>query len=327
MSRPGFRSGILAATLTVMTPGAVPAHAQSYPDRVIKIVVPFVPGSPVDVLGRVVSQELGKHLGQTIVIENRPGAGTSTASKQVVAAAPDGYTLLMMGQTLAYLGLFYPDLGFDPLTAFAPVATLAGWSHVMVVNPQVQAKTVPELVAYAKANPGMLKFGFGLGTSPQILGEYFKVVAGVDIASIPYKGGEQSRIDLLGGRIDINFGPLGNVQSMVEQGKVRALAVTSAKRMPEFPDVQTMTEAGYPQVGFDPDVWQAFVAPKGTPGPVIAKLNAAVKESLSAPEVKAAFAKLNFNPLVKTPEEFAAFLAAQGKKWPPVIKAANIKPR
>ena len=168
-----------------------PAHAQTYPDRIIKIVVPFVPGSPVDVLARVVSQQLGTHLGQSIIIENRPGAGTSTATKQVAAAAPDGYTLLMSGQTLAYLGLFYPDLGFDPLKAFAPVATLAGWSHVMVVNPQVPAKTLQELVAYAKTNPGKLTFGFGLGTSPQILGEYFKIVAGLDITSVPYKGGEQ----------------------------------------------------------------------------------------------------------------------------------------
>ena len=208
-----------------------------------------------------------------------------------------------------------------------PVATLAGWSHVMVVNPKVPAKTVGELVAYAKANPGKLTFGFGLGTSPQILGEYFKVVAGVDIASIPYRGGEQVRIDLLGGRIDINFGPLGNVLPMIQQGNVRPLAVTSAKRLAELPDVPTMAESGYPQVGFDPDVWQAFVAPIGTPDVVIRKLNAAVKETLQAPEVKAALARQTFNPMIKTPEEFAAFLEAQGKKWPPVIKAANIRPQ
>jgi tripartite-type tricarboxylate transporter receptor subunit TctC len=270
---------------------------------------------------------LSTRLGESVIIENRPGAGTSTATRAVVNATPDGYTLLMSGQTLAYLGLFYPDLGFDPLKAFAPVATLAGWSHVMVVNPAVPAKTVQELVAYAKANPGKLTFGFGLGTSPQILGEYFKVVAGVDIASIPYRGGEQVRIDLLGGRIDINFGPLGNVLPMIQDGKVRPIAVTSAKRLPELPDVATMSESGFPQIGFDPDVWQGIIAPAATPKPIIDTLNRAINETLKLPQVQATFAQLAFNPMIHSPEEFAAFLAEQGRKWPPVIKAANIKPQ
>jgi tripartite-type tricarboxylate transporter receptor subunit TctC len=317
----------LAAALLLATLGATAPRAQNYPDKVVRLVVPFVPGSPVDVLARIVTQPLGARLGQPIVIENKPGAGTATATKAVAAATPDGYTLLMSGQTLAYLGLFYPDLGFDPLKAFAPVATLAGWSHVMVVNPAVPAKTVAELVAYAKAHPGKLTFGFGLGTSPQILGEYFKVVAGVDITSVPYRGGEQVRVDLLGGRIDLNFGPLGNVLPMIQAGKVRPIAVTSAKRLEELPDVPTMSESAYPQVGFDPDVWQAIVAPLGTPRPVITTLNGAVNEVLKLPEVKEGFAKLTFNPLAKSPEGFAAFLDAQGKAWPPVIKAANIRPQ
>jgi tripartite-type tricarboxylate transporter receptor subunit TctC len=318
--------GLIVAALAVWL-GAGEAHAQAYPDKVIKLVVPFVPGSPVDVLARAVTQHLSMRLGPQIIIDNRPGAGTSTASKAVAAAAPDGYTLLMSGQTLAYLDQFYPDLGFDPLKAFAPVATLAGWSHVLVVTPGVPAKTVPELVAYAKANPGKLTFGFGLGTSPQILGEYFKVVAGLDIISVPYRGGEQVRVDLLGGRIHINFAPVSNVLPMIQQGQVRPLAFTGAARDPALPDVPTMTESGYPQVGFQPDVWQAFVAPAGTPAAVIGKLNAEVNETLKAPEVRANLDRLGFNPMIMSPQEFAAFLAAQAQKWPPVIKAANIQPQ
>jgi tripartite-type tricarboxylate transporter receptor subunit TctC len=307
--------------------GLTPAQAQVYPDKAIKLIVPFVPGSPVDVLARVITQQLGVRLGQTVVVENRPGAGTSTATKVVAAASPDGYTLLMMGQTLAYVGILFPDLGFEPIKAFAPVATLAGWSHVLVVTPGVTAKTVPELVRHARANPGKLTFGFGLGTSPQIVGEYFKVVAGLDIVSVPYRGGEQVRIDLLGGRIDMNFAPVSNVIAMIQQGQVRPLAFTGAQRDPNLPDVPTMTESGYPQVGFHPDVWQAIVAPVGTPDAVVNRLNAEINESLKSPEVTATLARLGFNPMISSPQEFAAFLAAQTRKWPDVIKAANVQPQ
>jgi len=318
--------GLLVAALLAFVELA-DAHAQTYPDKPIKLVVPFVPGSPVDVLGRVVSQQLGVRLGQSVVVDNRPGGGTSTATKAVAAAPADGYTLLMSGQTLAYLGLFYPDLGFDPMKAFAPVATLAGWSHVLVVTPSVPARTLAELVAHAKANPGKLTLGFGLGTSPQILGEYLKVVAGLDLVSVPYRGGEQVRVDLLGGRIHVNFAPVSNVLAMIREGQIRPLAVTGAARDPNLPDVPTMAESGYPQIGFHPDVWQAFVAPAATPSAVISKLNAEVNETLKSTEVKANLDRLGFDPMIMSPQEFAAFLAAQAQKWPPVIKAANIQPQ
>ena len=213
----------------------------------IKLVVPFVPGSPVDVLARVVSQQMTTRLGQSVVIENRPGAGTSTATKQVQSSPADGYTLLMMGQNLVYVGLLYPDIGFDPVKSFAPVATLAGWSHVMLVANNVPAKSVKELVAYAKANPGKVTFGYGLGTSPQIVGKSFELAAGLDLINVPYKGGEQVRVDLLGGRIHINFAPVSNALAMIQEGKVRALAVTSAARDPELPDVPTFKERRLPR--------------------------------------------------------------------------------
>ena len=315
-------TGALAAGL------AAPAIAQSaYPNKPIKLLVPYVPGSPVDVLARVVSKQVSEALGQPITIENRPGAGAVIATKLVVSAPPDGYTLLMSGQTLTYLADFYPDLGFDPVKSVTPVATLAGWSHVLVINPSLPVKTIAEFVKLAKDKPGTMNFGFGIGTSPQILGEYFKLVAGLDIVSVPYKGGEEVRIDLIGGRIQMNFAPYGNVRAMIQEGQVRPIAVTSSRRIAALPDVPTMTEAGFPQVGFDPDIWQAIVAPVGTPQPIVDKLNTVINESLRLPEVREIFDKLTYDPMVKSQEEFAKFLAVQAERWPPVIKAANIKPQ
>jgi tripartite-type tricarboxylate transporter receptor subunit TctC len=313
--------GVIAALLL----GLASAHAQQYPDRVIKLVVPFVPGSPVDVLARVVSQQMTTRLSQSVVIENRPGAGTSTATKQVQSSPADGYTLLMSGQNVTYVGLLYPDIGFDPVKSFTPVATLAGWSHVMLVANDVPAKSVKELVAYAKANPGKVTFGYGLGTSPQIVGKSFELTAGLNLINVPYKGGEQVRIDLLGGRIHINFAPVSNALAMIQQGKVRALAVTSSTRDPELPDVPTFKEEGFPDVGFDPDVWQAIIAPLGTPAPVVNKLNAEINAALRSVEVQATFKKLRFQPMIQSVEQFAKFLAVQAERWPPIIKAAGLK--
>jgi tripartite-type tricarboxylate transporter receptor subunit TctC len=310
----------IAASLSL-----APAQAQQYPDRVIKLVVPFVPGSPVDVLARVVSQQMTARLGQSVVIENRPGAGTSTATKQVQSSPPDGYTLLMSGQNMTYVGLLYPDIGFDPVKSFAPVATLAGWSHVMLVANDVPAKSVKELVAHAKANPGKVTFGYGLGTSPQIVGKSFELAAGLELINVPYKGGEQVRVDLLGGRIHINFAPVSNALPMIQDGKVRALAVTSSSRDPELPDVPTFKEQGFPDVGFDPDVWQAIVAPAGTPAGVVNKLNAEINAALRSDEVQATFKKLRFQPMISTPEEFRKIITAQAARWPPIIKATGLK--
>jgi len=313
------------ALLVAAVLGLAPAQAQQYPDRVIKLVVPFVPGSPVDVLARVVSLQMTTRLGQNVVIENRPGAGTSTATKQVQSSPPDGYTLLMSGQNMTYVGLLYPDIGFNPVKSFVPVATLAGWSHVMLVANNVPAKSVKELVAYAKANPGKVTFGYGLGTSPQIVGKSFELTAGLDLINVPYKGGEQVRVDLIGGRIHINFAPVSNALQMIQEGKVRALAVTSSTRDPELPDVPTFKESGFPDVGFDPDVWQAIVAPLGTPAPIVNKLNAEINAALRSDEVQATFKKLRFQPMINSPEQFGKFLTVQAERWPPIIKAAGLK--
>jgi tripartite-type tricarboxylate transporter receptor subunit TctC len=306
--------------------GAAPAHAQPYPEKPIKLIVPLVPGSPITALARVVAQPLSARLGQQVIIENRPGAGTSIGVKAAAALPPDGYNLLMYGQNIAYIQMIYPDLGFDPLKTFVPVAPLAQFSHVFVIAPEIPAKTVQEFVAYAKARPGKLNFGFGLGTMPQIIGEYFNKQAGLDIISVPYKGGEQVRVDLLGGRIQMNVGPPTNLMALIKAGKLRPLAVTNKQRLKDLPDVPTMIESGYPQVGFHPDVWQGIVAPAGTPASMIEKLNAEINAVLKMPDVRAGLLRMGVDDtMIMSTKEFAAFVAGEAKKWPPIIKAIGLK--
>jgi tripartite-type tricarboxylate transporter receptor subunit TctC len=320
-----MRHPAIAALLALaLGPGA--AAAQNYPSKLVKVILPFTPGSPVDAAARIVTQPLQERLGQSVIIENRPGAGTTIGTKAVTTAAPDGYTLLFIGPNVVYSSLLYPQLDFDPLKSLVPVATAVTWSHVMVVEPSVPAKTIAELVAYAKTNPGKLSFGFGLGTTPHVLGETFKRAAGVDIASIPYRGGEQARADLLGGRIHINIAPIPSLLPLIQDGRARPLAFTGTKRSPDLPDVPTMIESGLPQVGFDPDVWLGFFAPAGTPAAVIEKLNAAITSALRSTEITTTLVKLGYEVRTMTPGEFAAFVESERIKWPPLIKAAGLKP-
>ncbi len=301
------------------------AEAQVYPSKVVKVILPFTPGSPVDAVARIVTQHLQERIGQSVIIENRPGAGTTIGTKGVATAAPDGYTLLFIGPNIVYSPILYPNLDFEPLKSLVPVATVVTWSHVMVVEPGVPAKTIAELIAHAKANPGKLTFGFGLGTTPHVLGETFKQAAGIEIASIPYRGGEQARADLLGGRIHINIAPVPSLLPLIQDGRARPLAFTGPKRSPDLPDVPTMTESGLPQVGFNPDVWLGFFAPAGTPATVIDKLNTAINDSLTSAELKTTLIKLGYEVKATTPGEFAAFLEMERVKWPPLLKAAGLK--
>ena len=316
---------ILAATMAALV-CAPAARAQTYPDRSIRLIVPYVPGSPVDAIARVVTNDLHQRLGQTVVIENRPGGGTTIGTKAAVTAPADGYTLLFMAPQLAFMAITYPNLGFDPVQAFAPVATVVTWSHVLVVDPNLPVKTVAELVAYAKANPGKVAFGFGLNTTPHLLGETFKRAAGIELTSVPYRGGEGARADLLGGRIQMNIAPVSSLRALIEEGKVRPLAFTGPQRSAVLPDVPTMAESGYPTVSFNPDVWLAIAAPAGTPASIIATLNHAVNDGLRSPAMRETLAKLAVEPMITTPEEMAAFLAAEVKKWPPIIEASGVTP-
>jgi tripartite-type tricarboxylate transporter receptor subunit TctC len=315
----------IAATLATAF-SATPARAQPYPDKPIKLVVPLVAGSPITAVARVVAQPLSARLGQQVIIENRPGAGTSIGVKAAAAMPADGYNLLMYGQNIAYLPMLYPDLGFDPIKAFVPVAPLAQFSHVFVIAPSIPAKTLTEFVAYAKERPGKLNFGAGLGTMPQIIGEYFNKVAGLDIVSVPYKGGEQVRVDLLGGRIQMNVGPPTNLMALIRDGKLRPIAVTNKTRLKDLPDVPTMIESGYPQVGFHPDVWQGILAPTGTPADIVEKLNAEINAVLKMPEVRASLLRMGVDDtMIMSTKEFADFVAGEAKKWPPIIKTIGLK--
>jgi tripartite-type tricarboxylate transporter receptor subunit TctC len=311
--------GVLALGL-----GLAPAAAQTYPAKPIKLIVPYTPGSPVDVLARVVMQHVSARLHQPIVIDNRPGAGTTIGTKAAAEAAADGYTLLIGATSFIIAASMYPNLDYDPIGGFAPVAMLAVSPQVLVIAPSVPAKTVAEFIAYAKANPGTLNFGFGLGTLPQILGESFKVITGADIVSIPYKGGAQAITDMLGGRVHMNFGTQATLLPLIRQGKIRALAVTTETRAKDLPDVPTMIESGLPQLGLTFSA--GILVPARTPPEIVEGLNSEINEALQSPELVASLAKLGFDPTVWSTRQYAAFLADEMKRWPPIVKASGVKP-
>jgi tripartite-type tricarboxylate transporter receptor subunit TctC len=317
--------GTFTAALMSIALAAGAAQAQNYPTQNIKLVVPFVPGGPVDALARVVAQPLQARLGQTIIIENRAGGGTTIGVKTVATAEPDGYTLLIVGPNLTYYPVLFPKLDFDPQKSLAAVATVVTWSHVFAVAPSLPVKTAQELVAHAKANPGKLAFGYGQATMPHILGEAFIQATGVDIVRVPYRGGEGARADLLGGRIHLNVAPVPQLVPLVREGKIRPIAYTGAKRSPDLPDVPTMIESGYPKVGFHPDVWMGIFAPAGTPQTIVDKLNAAINDTLKSDEMAPALKRFGYEAKIMTPAEFAAFFASELKKWPPRLIAAGLK--
>jgi tripartite-type tricarboxylate transporter receptor subunit TctC len=311
---------MFAAATTV---GGTSCWAQAYPTRPIKLVVPFIAGSPVDALARVVAQNVSGRLEQSIVIENQSGAGGTLGTKAVAGANRDGYTLLFAINSHVY-GL-YAKPGYDPIKSFEPIAMIAEWSHVMVVRPDFPAKTLGELIAYAKANPGKVTFGYGTNTPPQILGETLKIATGVDIRSVPYRGGAQAIQDMLGGRIDMNFGATSTLLPLIREGKLRAMAFTGAKRSPDLPDVPTVIEAGFPQIAFNPDAWAGILAPAGTPVAIVGKLNTDINEGLQSPELRASLAKLGYQGKSMSPQGFSAFLASEMKRWPPIVSAAGLK--
>jgi len=315
-----------ACLLAGLAVSAAPAlvRAQAYPSKPIKMIVPYTPGSPVDVLARVVTQATSRELNQTIVIDNRPGAGTTIGTKAAAESAPDGYTLLIGATSFVIAASLYPKLDYDPIKSFAPVAMLAVAPQTLVIAPSLPVRTVPEFVTYAKANPGKLNFGFGLGTLPQILGESFKAVTGTDIASIPYRGGAQAITDLLGGTIHMNFGTQATLLPLIRDGKVRALAVTTEKRVSDLPDVPTMAESGLPQLSLTFSA--GVLTTVGTPAPIVDRLNAAFNAALRSPDLVATMAKLGFEPQNWSTRQYGDFLAEEMKRWPPIVKQSGVQP-
>jgi tripartite-type tricarboxylate transporter receptor subunit TctC len=320
--------GITHAALLVLVCTAIGndgAAAQPYPAKPIKMISPFSAGGPPDTLGRLVGQKMSERFGINITIDNRPGAGTTLATRAAAAADPDGYTLLQVNATLAYAPVLYPEPGYDPVKSFAPVATLATWSHFLFVAADVPANTVEELVAFAKLNPGKVNIGHPVGVPPQVLSEIFKTVSGAPFNNVPYRQAAQLRADLLGGRIQAYFSAGAELVALVQQGKLKALAYTGVGRHPDLPEVPTVIEAGLPQLAFNPSDWTGIVAPAGTPAGAISALSAAINESLHTPEVRANIARQGGTVKLTSPSEFAAFVAAEAKKWPPLVTAARLK--
>jgi tripartite-type tricarboxylate transporter receptor subunit TctC len=301
---------------------AAPAAAQSYPARPIRMIAPFTPGSPVDVIARLLAQHLSNNLGQSVVVENRPGAGTTIGMKAATLAEPDGYTLLFQSSSLVVSRAMYKNLDFDPVKSFAPVANVAWGSWVTVVPPALPVRSPQELIAHAKANPGKLNFGFGQGTAPQLVGEWFNRTYGLQMASVPYKGGMQAVTDMLGGTIHVNIGTLSTLLPLIREGKVRAIAVWGRSREPDLPDVPTMIESGFP--GLSLGFWVGLWAPAGTPEAIIAQLNRETNAALNSAEMKASMTRLGVEGRPGSPQEFAAFVLDEAPKWAEIVKASGV---
>lgn len=320
--KPGLRR--IAATLLATAASAFAmgsAHA-AYPDKPVRIVVGFSAGGTTDVIARIMAKELTESLGQSFVVENKPGAGSNIATDQVQRAAPDGYTLLFVAVTSAINQTLYKNVTFDLTKDFTPVALGAKVPNILVVNPQVPVKTVQELVEYAKKNPGKLAFASsGSGTSIHMAGELFKMQTGIDVLHVPYKGSAPAVTDLIGGQVQFMFDNMPSSWPHVQSGKLRALAVTTTERSKSAPDVPTMKESGF--ANFDVSSWFGLIAPKGTPPEVVDKLNAAMVKALDKPEVQLSFEKLGAVGVKTTPAEFGQFIKSEVEGWAPVVKASG----
>ena len=301
------------------------ARAQTYPARPVRIVVGFPAGGTSDIVARVLGQWLSERLGQQFVVENRPGAGSNLATEAVARAAPDGYTLLLISGASTINATLFNNLNFDFLRDITPVASVFETPLVVEVNPSVPVRTIPELIAYARANPGKLNFATpGVGTPPHVAGELFKMMTGIDILHVPYRGTGPMLTDLIGGQVQIAFDPLPASIEQIRAGKLRALAVTTASRSEALPSIPSASE-------YIPDyvasTWYGFAVPKTTPSEIIDKLNTEINAALADPKIKARLVELGGTPFASSPAAFAKFVANDTAKWSKVIRAANIKPQ
>lgn len=300
------------------------AQAQTFPNRLIKIVVPFPPGGPSDVSARLIVQPLTAILGQTIIIENIPGAGGRTGAKAVAQAGADGYTLLLGGTNPnAIATSIYSNLTFEPVKDFAAVGVIGVDSNALVVHPSVPVKTIQELIEHSKANPGKISSGASLGIGPHVSLELLRTRTGSSMAFIPYRGAAPAIVDLLGNQIQIGMSTKAVMLPLIREGKLRALAVTSDVRWPELPDVPTLRESGFD--GIPAYAWIGLLAPAHTPAAVIGKLNAAIDEGLKTPEVRASIAKLGMEIRSLTPQQFDAKLAEEVLLWEAAVKESKVK--
>jgi tripartite-type tricarboxylate transporter receptor subunit TctC len=322
-SRRNVLHGFLTVALTLLISDAV--LGQAYPTRPIHIVVPSSPGAGVtDIMARLVGQHLSGRIGQQIVIDNRPGASGIIGSEVVSRAAPDGYTLLMANVSLVVNPFLYPKMPYDALKDFIPVTMINSAPMLLVVHPSVPAKSVAELIAYAKSHPAQLNYGSGgLGSTPYLAAELFKSLAGIDVLHVPYKGGAPALQDLVGGQLSFMIENMPGTMPYARAGNLRALAITSPQRSELAPELPTMAEAGVP--GYEMSGWNGLFAVKGTPPEIVAKLHSEVAKILRTAEVRQELAALGAEPVGDTPEEFAAFLMADMARWGKIIQDKGIR--
>jgi tripartite-type tricarboxylate transporter receptor subunit TctC len=313
---------LLALAFVFAAPTAL--HAQSYPSKTIKLVVPFGPGGPTDVAARVVSQVLQSALGQSVVIENRPGAGGATGTKSVATADADGYTLLIgTSATLGVVPALVKSPGYDPVTSFAPVAKIADSTTVLIVHPNFPANSIKELVAYAKANPGKLSYASaGAGNQTHLAAELLNARTGIGAVHVPYKSGAEMVTAVLGEQVQMSFPDISILLPLIAEKKVKALAVTSAARHPQLPDVPTMVESGV--ADYVTTFWTGVIVPAGTSSDIVNKLNAAINDGLNTPAMRDSLARVGAVPAPGSPADFAAFIASEQTKWSAIAQTAGI---
>ena len=304
---------------------ALPAAAQDYPSRSVRVIVPFGAGGPTDVFTRAIAEELNKSLKQAFVMENRPGAGTIIGTDAAAKSPPDGYTLLMMSATQTTTETLVPNKPFKLMRDFLPVASLLNSELVMVVHPSVGVSTVQEFIALAKSKPGALNYASsGVGSNYHMAGELFKNLTGTDILHVPYKGSTGARNDIISGQIEMMFDSVPTMAQMVQSGRVKALGTTGKVRSAILPDVPTLSEAGVP--GYEATMWVGVMAPAGTPQPIVDLLNSEINKVLVRPDVRAAWEKQGAVPMTMKPNEFGVYIQSEIEKWAKLINANAIKP-
>jgi tripartite-type tricarboxylate transporter receptor subunit TctC len=317
--------GALLACGPVRAQSPAPASAAAaYPTRPVKLIVPFAPGGFTDVVARILGVKLSQSLGQQFVIENKAGAGSTIGTDFVAKAAPDGYTLLMVSSTHVISPWLYKNLAYDPVKSFAPVGRLVDSPYVLLVHPKVPARNVQEFIALAKAAPETIHYASsGNGSAQHLMGGLFAALTGAPIKHVPYKGSAGAANDLVAGIVESSFAGVPNALAQVPQGRLRALAVTTARRAPQLPDVPTLLEAGV--AGYDASVWLALLAPAGTPPEIVQQLNAEVARLMAAPDTKKALFDAGVEPSLSTPQEMGSYLAQELERWGKVVKEAGVR--
>ena len=324
LSKRSFLSAVAALACTALNAGR--AAAQAYPNRPVKIVIPFAPGGPTEFILRLIADRLTTALGHAFIIENRPGgAGGTVGAKSVAVAEPDGYTLLFSSPgPLVTAAAIYKNLDYDPIKSFTPIAMVIYAPQMLAVHPSMPVNSLPELIAYAKSNPGKVAFGSsGHGTQPHLLGEMLKVMAGVDIVHVPYRAAGRSVTDVVAGQVQMIFETTAILLPHIQSGKLRALAVAAEARSPLLPWVPTTAENGYPKL--TASFWSGVLAPAGTPAAIVAKLNGAINEILKSKEAQDGLARLSAEARIGSPQDFAAFIASETPRWAAIANETGVK--